>query len=75
MTGSGINLYQKLSHKYRMTKKLEETFNLPSSIIDDAGGTTTEDIRTVIAQNRNMITDVDAAIDKIDAALPTPGAI
>jgi hypothetical protein len=53
-----------------MTKRLEETFNLSSATTDDAGGTTTEDIRTVIAQNRNMITDVDAAIDKIDAALP-----
>lgn len=54
-----------------MTKKLEETFNLPSSATtDEAGGTTTDDIRTVIAQNRDMITDVDAAIDKIDAALP-----
>jgi len=53
-----------------MTKRLEETFNLPATASDEAGGTTTDDIRTVIAQNRDMITDVDAAIDKIDAALP-----
>ena len=54
-----------------MTKKLEETFNLPpSATTDEAGGTTTEEIRNVIEQNRETITDVDRAIDKIDAALP-----
>jgi len=54
-----------------MTKKLEETFNLPpTATTDEAGGTTTEEIRHVIEQNRETITDVDRAIDKIDAALP-----
>lgn len=54
-----------------MTKRLEETFNLPTTATtDDAGGTTTAEIRDVIEQNRNIITEVDRAIDKIDAALP-----
>lgn len=53
-----------------MTKKLQETFNLPSSTTDDDGGKTTDDIRDVIAQNKDIIHDVDEAIDKIDAALP-----
>ena len=48
-----------------MTKKLEELFNLP---ITDA---TPEQAEQTIAQNRELITEVDLAIDKIDAALPT----
>lgn len=48
-----------------MTKKLEELFNLPSV---DA---TPEEAEQTIAENRELITDVDLAIDKIDAALPT----
>jgi hypothetical protein len=48
-----------------MTKKLEELFNLPSA---DA---TPEETEQTIAENRELITDVDLAIDKIDAALPT----
>jgi hypothetical protein len=50
-----------------MTKKLESLFNLPA---DEDGGTTTEEIRQVIEDNREIITDVDNAIDKIDASLP-----
>jgi hypothetical protein len=48
-----------------MTKKLEELFNLPSA---DA---TPEETEQTIAANRNLITEVDLAIDKIDSALPT----
>ena len=48
-----------------MTKKLEELFNLPSS---DA---TPEESQQVISDNRDIITEVDSAIDKIDIALPT----
>lgn len=48
-----------------MTKKLEELFNLPNS---DA---TAEETEQTIADNRELITEVDRAIDKIDAALPT----
>lgn len=48
-----------------MTKKLEELFNLPGV---DA---TQEETEQTIAEHRELITDVDRAIDKIDAALPT----
>ena len=48
-----------------MTKKLEELFNLPSP------DTTPEQVEQTIAENRELITNVDLAIDKIDAALPT----
>ena len=48
-----------------MTKKLEELFNLPNS---DA---TAEESQQLIEDNRNIITEVDIAIDKIDIALPT----
>jgi hypothetical protein len=48
-----------------MTKKLEELFNLP------AVDATPEETEQVIADNRELITDVDLAIDRIDAALPT----
>ena len=48
-----------------MTKKLEELFNLPST---DA---TPEQAEQVIEENRDIITEVNLAIDKIDAALPT----
>jgi hypothetical protein len=47
-----------------MTKRLEELFDLPP---------TTEEVETAvpsIAENRNIIQNLDAAIDKIDAALP-----
>jgi hypothetical protein len=47
-----------------MTKKLEQLFNLSS---DDA---TPEETQHVIEENRDLIIDVDLAIDKIDAALP-----
>jgi hypothetical protein len=48
-----------------MTKKLEELFNLPNA---DA---TPEETEHTIAEHRELIADVDNAIDKIDAALPT----
>jgi len=47
-----------------MTRKLEELFDLPPS---------TEEVETAvpsIAENRTIIQTLDAAIDKIDAALP-----
>lgn len=49
-----------------MTKKLESLFNLPE--VND--GATSEEVKQVIAENRDIITQVDEAIDKIDAALP-----
>ena len=48
-----------------MTQKLEELFNLPPS---DAA--TPEEAKNNIEENREIIKAVDAAIDKIDAALP-----
>jgi len=48
-----------------MTKKLEELFNLPDS------GVTPEETEQTIAENRDLIAEVNQAIDKIDAALPT----
>jgi hypothetical protein len=47
-----------------MTKKLEQLFNLSS---DDA---TPEETQQTIEENRDLIIEVDLAIDKIDAALP-----
>lgn len=49
-----------------MTKKLEETFNLPTM----GEGAVDPDVQRVIEENRNIIVEVDRAIDKIDAALP-----
>lgn len=48
-----------------MTKKLEELFNLPQSEL------TPEEAESVIEENRELIAEVDLAIDKIDIALPT----
>lgn len=47
-----------------MTKKLEELFNLSAS------DSTSEETTKIIEGNRELITEVDRAIDKIDAALP-----
>lgn len=47
-----------------MTKKLEDLFNLPSAVPEE---TSTE----VIAERVERLRDIDTAIDKIDAALPT----
>lgn len=49
-----------------MTKKLEETFNLTP--VGD--GEADVDVIKVINDNKHIITEVDEAIDKIDAALP-----
>lgn len=50
-----------------MTKRLEETFNLPPL---GEGGSADPDVAKVIEENKDIITEVDEAIDKIDAALP-----
>ena len=49
-----------------MTKRLEELLNLPS--YDEV--TTPEQATEFVEENRDIITQVDTAIDKIDAALP-----
>lgn len=50
-----------------ITKRLEELFNLPINTED----TTAEQANDFIRDNQAVITEVDLAIDKIDAALPT----
>ena len=50
-----------------MTKKLEQLFNLPEM----DGTEHPEQTEQVIHDRQEMIRDIDAAIDKIDAALPT----
>jgi len=55
-----------------MTKKLEELFNLPDAEENTENNDTesTAKATTSIEENRVLIQEVDAAIDKIDAALP-----
>jgi len=48
-----------------MTKKLEELFNLPPSDTDEP-----EDTPLTTAETKAAIVEIDATIDKIDAALP-----
>lgn len=50
-----------------MTKKLSELFDLP----DDLPSTESNEALNTIAENKDIIARVDAAIDKIDIALPT----
>lgn len=52
-----------------MTKKLESLFNLPPA--EDSVDTTPEQANDFIRNNQTVIAEVDLAIDKIDAALPT----
>lgn len=47
-----------------MTKKLEELLNLPSA------DSTQEESLAIFNENKDLLTEVDSAIDKIDAALP-----
>lgn len=49
-----------------MTKKLEALFDLPSM----GDGAADAEVRAAIEENRGIIVEVDAAIDKIDASLP-----
>jgi len=47
-----------------MTKKLEELLNLPTS------DSTPEESMAIFEENKELLKEVDSAIDKIDAALP-----
>lgn len=49
-----------------MTKKLKQLFDLPEM----GDGSVDPDVQKTIEENRNVIVEVDAAIDKIDASLP-----
>ena len=56
-----------VSHgKYRMTKKLEQLFDLPDAEAADSGQST-----PLFENAKETIMAIDSAIDKIDAALPT----
>lgn len=50
-----------------MTKKLEELFNLPGAVPDDA---TPEQAAAITEEQQEVFKDIDNAIDKIDQALP-----
>jgi len=50
-----------------MTKKLEELFNLPEQLPEDA---TPEQAAAVTEEQKAVFKDIDTAIDKIDQALP-----
>ena len=52
-----------------MTKKLQELFDLPEASFDSANPTQAE-AREFVKENQDIITEVDSAISKIDAALP-----
>ena len=49
-------------------KRLEEILNLPKFTDEDSP--TVEEAQSFIEENREMITQVDTAIDKLDAAMP-----
>jgi hypothetical protein len=50
-----------------MTRKLEELFDLPSSVNDETIDT---DSKLTLDETKTALTEIDSAIDKIDAALP-----
>jgi hypothetical protein len=50
-----------------MTKKLEELFNLPSTLPEDA---TVEEAQQALEEKQEVFKEIDDAIDKIDLALP-----
>ena len=52
-----------------MTKRLESLFNLPPT--DDPIDPTVSEATSFVNENKDIISEVNAAIDKIDAALPT----
>ena len=49
-----------------MTRKLETLFDLPKE-----SDNTDPDVNAFIEENKNLMVDIDQAIDKIDLALPT----
>jgi len=53
-----------------MTKKLEQLLNLPDSESDSTPQMSAEQAGRFVSEHRDVIVQVDQAIDKIDAALP-----
>lgn len=51
-----------------MTKKLEELFNLPPVVPEEA---TAEEAVAITEEQQSVFKDIDNAIDKIDSALPS----
>ena len=51
-----------------MTKKLEELFNLPPAVPEEA---TVEEAVAITEEQQSVFKDIDNAIDKIDSALPS----
>lgn len=51
-----------------MTKKLEELFGLPTT--EESDDISIEESKQFVANNQEIIAEVDSAISKIDAALP-----
>lgn len=51
-----------------MTQKLEELFNLPTPVSEDASQ---EETMANIEEKQEVFKEINTAIDKIDAALPT----
>lgn len=58
-----------LLRRIKITRKLEQLLNLPTSV-SDSEEPTQESAQEFINENLDIITDVDSAISKIDAALP-----
>lgn len=58
-----------LLRRIKITRKLEQLLNLPTSA-QDSEEPTAESAQEFIDENLELITDVDTAISKIDAALP-----
>jgi hypothetical protein len=53
--------------RIKITKRLEELFNLPDNIPKDL---TQEQATAALEEQKSMFADIDNAIDKIDQALP-----
>jgi hypothetical protein len=53
-----------------MTKKLSELFDLPDDLPSTESADSSDALKTIV-ENKDIIAQVDDAIDKIDLALPT----
>lgn len=53
-----------------MTKKLSELFDLPDNLPSTESADSSDALKTIV-ENKDIIAQVDDAIDKIDLALPT----
>jgi hypothetical protein len=58
-----------LLRRIKITRKLEQLLNLPTSV-SDSEELTHEETQQIIEDNKDIIIEMDATISKIDAALP-----